>query len=749
MRRLIPLVLLLGCTSAAPDTTVVRAITETGLVAAWGFDEASGTTSTDATCNGHTATLSGQTHVTGKFGNALSFSSNMATVADAPDLRMTTAVTVEAWVKPHYQDYNFFGVVAKERSSGYSYALYSNTNTAWPRGAVYTGSAKVVNGWFGLTTETWTHLAVTYDKVRVRLYVNGTEVGNLASTQSITTSTNPLRIGRGLAGEWFQGSIDEVRIYNRALSASEIATNKDQPIGSAACGGTGGAGGSGGAGGIGGGGSGGSSAGAGAGGGGASGAGGSSAGAGGSDVAGAAGGGASGSGGGSAGVGVDAGTGGVAQDGGVDAAGGTGGGTDAGCSGLYPVKLATGAHYLTDHCDRPYLMVGDSPWDLIVSVSTTDAITYLDDRHARGFTTVLVELIEHFFQPNPPRNFAGDLPFTGTLAGGARDFTTPNEAYFAHADEIINAAAARGILVQLVPDYLGFEDTQEGWYDEMVANGTTRLTTYGTYVGNRYKDFPNILWVEGADRNPANSSIPSAVATAILAADSNHLHTAHMLRGTSALDYWTTASWLGVDSVYVDPLTTPVYQAAQSAYTRSGWKPFFLIEARYEGEGGSYTALLGRQQSYEAVLNGGMGANFGNSPVWSFSTGWQAALDTQGSRDTGRLATLFSSRHWEQLVPDVGHAFLTAGFSSGSVFASAAVTADGKLGMVYTPAVRNLTVDMTKMSGSTTARWFDPTSGSFTTVSGSPFANSGSHVFNPGGTNGAGAADWVLVLETT
>jgi hypothetical protein len=385
--------------------------------------------------------------------------------------------------------------------------------------------------------------------------------------------------------------------------------------------------------------------------------------------------------------------------------------------------------------------------------STSDADVYLADRQARGFNTVLVNLIEHKFttQP-PPQNAAGDLPFTRTLPDGSLDFTSPNEAYFAHVDAVLHAAAARGIQVLLVPAYLGFQGGDEGWYSEMVSNGTARLSTYGSYVGTRYAGFPNLIWVAGADYNPPDTSLTDAVETAIKAADPHHLHTGHQESGTSAKDEWGWSSWLDVDDVYGYPaLNQFIWQMAQQEYTRSGWQPFFLIESTYEhNTWTSSPPQLLRQQAYEAILNGGFGQLFGNEWVWPFGGpdisgavhDWHQFLDSQSTRDMTRLATFFTTRRWDNLVPDVDHTFLTAGFSSGSTFASAALTSDGTLGVAYTPAQRSLTVNMAKLAGSTTARWFNPSTGTYRTISGSPFANSGSRVFNPGA-----SGDWLLVLE--
>jgi len=82
-----------------------------------------------------------------------------------------------------------------------------------------------------LTANTWVHLAGTYDGATLRLYLNGVQVNSRAETGPIATSTNPLHIGGdSIYGQYFQGRIDEVRIYNRALSAPEIQRDINTPI---------------------------------------------------------------------------------------------------------------------------------------------------------------------------------------------------------------------------------------------------------------------------------------------------------------------------------------------------------------------------------------------------------------------------------------------------------------------------------------------------------------------------------------
>lgn len=81
-----------------------------------------------------------------------------------------------------------------------------------------------------LAVNTWTHLAATYDGAMLRLYVNGVQVASRAQTGSISVSSGSLRIGGdNIWGEFFQGRVDEVRIYNRALSPAEIQTDMNTP----------------------------------------------------------------------------------------------------------------------------------------------------------------------------------------------------------------------------------------------------------------------------------------------------------------------------------------------------------------------------------------------------------------------------------------------------------------------------------------------------------------------------------------
>jgi hypothetical protein len=204
-----------------------------GLVAAYGFDEASGAVVTDASGAGNTGTITGATRTaSGRFGGALVFggTGNWVTVNDSASLDLTTGMTLEAWVNPSATT-SWQTVLMKESSTGLAYALFGR-DTSRPVGYVNLGgSDRGARGTTSLTSNTWTHLAVTYDGARLRLYVNGVQVRSSSYSGAIASTAGALRIGgNSLSGEYFQGRIDEVRVYNRALSASEIQTDMNTAV---------------------------------------------------------------------------------------------------------------------------------------------------------------------------------------------------------------------------------------------------------------------------------------------------------------------------------------------------------------------------------------------------------------------------------------------------------------------------------------------------------------------------------------
>ncbi|MDB6019247.1 MAG: hypothetical protein JWR19_3736 [Pedosphaera sp.] len=197
----------------------------------------------------------GVTYDVGKVGQAFAFHGNyqLVVVPDAPSLNPTSGLTLEGWVRPSGFGANVVGstaIVGKDDLSTnrqYSLAMTPVPNTTdWVfRGNLVLAGGSVstnVNGTTHIQSNTWYHVAMTYDASSLKLYVNGSLEATAAVSGSINTTTNAFAIG-GSTSPWydsqfdghFLGLVDEVGLYGRALSITEIQSITNA-AGAAQCG---------------------------------------------------------------------------------------------------------------------------------------------------------------------------------------------------------------------------------------------------------------------------------------------------------------------------------------------------------------------------------------------------------------------------------------------------------------------------------------------------------------------------------
>ena len=474
----------------------------------------------------------------------------------------------------------------------------------------------------------------------------------------------------------------------------------------------------------------------------------------------------------------------------------------------FPLSISPTQRYLVDATGVPFPIYGDSPWGGHCNVSPADQEVYLRDRQAKGFTTLLVSAIEHDFTLNaPPLDFASNLPFTkrldtanytgspnGTTAANGNndqfsannysnadtqspDFTFPTAAYWTRLHDFLTLCEKYGFAILFFPGYVGFAGDQEGFMVEMVANDAvtgaggqdgqpfadaakSKLWNYGAWIANDFAAHKNLIWVMGGDYGSGGSSGtftgPQQTAVSNLYAgiksvsgQSSVLRTAHWSRPSKASDVTLSAGSFDLESVYSD--NTPA-DHHRNAYVKT--KPVFGIETRYEGQGGGTTPF--RKYDWWCAVSGGCGFCHGKAtsqPTWDFRTGWESDLNSQGDADAGRLSRFMRTVRWWDLVPSGLGGQKTIVTVNGSTqtaqdYVAAAADIAGTVCVAYVPpawANTNFTVDMTVMGSTAVAWWFDPTNATYQSIG--TFANTGTNVFTPPGTNSAGDTDWVLLMR--
>ena len=355
----------------------------------------------------------------------------------------------------------------------------------------------------------------------------------------------------------------------------------------------------------------------------------------------------------------------------------------------FPLKVSANHRYLVDQNNVPFYIVGDSSGQSFFSnLSTADAGTVMADRASFGFNGLWVHITisdNQLFGRSNMSTYDGIVPFTGTISGGFYDLSKPNPAYFARIDAMVNAAAAQNMVVLL--------DIFENYSDLAMyrTNGSAAVNAYGQYLGSRYKNFPNIIWIMGNDFETWTTGLPGgtsssseaatdnglaqAIMQGVLAADPNHLI-------TEELNYNISGS---TDDSLLSPLVTlysaytyyPTYGEVLAQYKASSPWPVIMIEGYYENNSysnqtpTSLSALGFRKQAYWTVLWGGLGGFFhGNQselPLVSPLPGsWQSSLDTTTATQMKYFASFIQSFNWWDLVPDQTHVVVTAGYGTAS-----------------------------------------------------------------------------------
>lgn len=426
-------------------------------------------------------------------------------------------------------------------------------------------------------------------------------------------------------------------------------------------------------------------------------------------------------------------------------------------------QASSDRRYLVNRDGAPTLIVGDAAHSLFVNLNNTDLNSYLTNRQGHGVNLLWVQALCSDYIANCRNDLStydGTRPFTSGSDELTYDVTTPNEGYWARIDSIVAAAKAHDISIL-------FDAWETGILMPLArSNGNSKMRQFGAFLGNRYKDSPNIIWITGNDfqtwTDPSDNALMQNLMAGIASADKNHLQTTELdYFASGSLDNPLLAPYTGLTGAY-DYFCS--YGETLAQYNHPSPVPTYFLEGYYEYNdfiaGNVTTPLNLRTQAWWAALAGATaGQVYGSENVYPFRWDWPSYANSTGILEFGHLNSLLKSLKWYNLVPDQNHAIVTAGYGtpdftesdSNCINANDYVTTsylvDGTVSVSYLPKPTTITMDMARFSGTVTAKWFDPASGASAVVPGSPFANSGTQNFSSPGNNSAGDPDWVLQLS--
>lgn len=435
--------------------------------------------------------------------------------------------------------------------------------------------------------------------------------------------------------------------------------------------------------------------------------------------------------------------------------------------GASRLKVSSNNRFLINEDGTPFFYLADTAWYLIPRLTREEIDYYLDNRKRKGFTVIQLDVFRAGDLRNSDRtNRYGQRPLLNN------DLSQPNEHYFQHVDYVVRRAEAVGLYVALLPIWgdMVTRDYFDGMVNSFVDAG--KAEAYGKYVGARYRNDPNIIWVLGGDRSPTSAesrAVWRALAKGIAVGVSGSedygkvLMTFHPAGPDRGAKYFHGDAWLDFNMFQTGhfQFDIPNDDFAAEDYALTPPKPTLDGESRYEDhpvgnkiETGRFDSFDMRQAAYWSLLAGACGHTYGDHNVWQMYTPdrssiagarihWRQALDHPGAVQMGLVRKLFASRPFQKLVPDQG--IISGNHGRGTAHMRAARAEDGSFLFVYVPVGQPITINLEKIAGrGCLAWWYNPRDGKAEKIG--EFPTAGTKEFLP--PNLGRGQDWVIVIDS-
>lgn len=441
------------------------------------------------------------------------------------------------------------------------------------------------------------------------------------------------------------------------------------------------------------------------------------------------------------------------------------------------LKVSPDGHKLQFSDGSSFFWMGDTAWELFHRLDKKETDYYLETRAKQGFNVIQAVVLAELFGLTEP-NREGNLPLFD------QNPQKPNEKYFEHVDYVVKKAADLGIFIAMLPTW--GDKWNLAWGHDGVIFNPENAQNFGAFLGNRYKNQWNIIWVMGGDRNPENEEhfkIIRSMAKGLEEGDGGkHLFTYHPTGDNSSSSFFHNDKWLDFNMTQSGhgERSGPNYIYTLNNYSLTPAKPCVDGEPRYEDipvkfgamkmsdsykqnpyevpdsltPNGYYNDFDVRRAAYWSVFSGACGHTYGNGSIWCFwdkgrfapiaiRFSWQKAMLSPGGEDMGHLRKLIELFGMNELVPD--RSVVTHNTPFCDKYITALRSKSGSVILAYSPEGQTMRIALTKLSGkSMTQQWYNPREGTFTDKTAVETASAMADFVPP--TTGSGN-DWVLVIQ--
>lgn len=372
----------------------------------------------------------------------------------------------------------------------------------------------------------------------------------------------------------------------------------------------------------------------------------------------------------------------------------------------FPRKISSNGRFFVDDQGSPFFWLGDTAWPLFTQYSRQEAEAYLENRAARGFT--VIQGVLGWFGGSDKDTSSISPNYQGEFPWLKKNPAHPNPAFFEHVDHLLSFAQNLGLTLAILPAWGNFV-TDLGLLNDENAH------KYGSWLGRRYRDRPNIIWINGGDCLPHGfETVFDALGDGLKAgSDGKHLITFHPCHLHSSSQFFNDRAWLDFHMIQSWTDWHKVYESVLSDTLMTPIRPVVLGEGAYENgpeyARGPITPLIVRRQAWWAFMAGGF-STYGQNMLWRVEPGWTGTFDTPGAEQMGIFRQILGNLSWWQRLPD--QTILEEGASGGETQNVAVRSIDGDWMMVYLSSRCHVLVRLEKLSSpKAIAIWINPATG--------------------------------------